>query len=183
MTDDAQRDLRLAFGQFATGVTVVTTVTNAGKAVGVTANSFSSVSLDPPMLLWSLSDSAKSKDAFVRAEYFYVHVLTESQLELSKQFASTVEDKFEGVDWVWGENSLPTLVDYVARFQCRTDSQYQIGDHVVFVGEILSHDRTGERPLVFHGGNYALADRRIRDHLQPESTEDDKLFPDRRKKR
>jgi 3-hydroxy-9,10-secoandrosta-1,3,5(10)-triene-9,17-dione monooxygenase reductase component len=160
MNDDDQKDLRQAFGQFVTGITVITTTSTDNEPIGITANSFSSVSLSPPMVMWSLADDAMSKAAFEQAEFFCVHDLTSSQLEISRQFACRGNDKFAGVSWSWGEVSLPMLDDYVARFVCRTRSQYQVGDHIVFVGEVIAHDRTSQRPLVYHGGQYALAERR-----------------------
>ena len=155
------KDLREAFGQFATGVTIVTTAGDGPSPVGITANSFSSVSLKPPMVLWSLAHEALSRQAFERAEYFCVHVLTASQRELSERFARRGSDKFGDVEWSWGSYSLPMLNEYVARFQCRTTHQYPIGDHTVFVGEVLEYDKKPERPLVFHSGQYALAERRM----------------------
>lgn len=162
MNDNDAKELRRAFGQFATGVTIVTTASPDGEPIGVTANSFSSVSLRPPMLLWSLANSARSKKSFVEAKYFCVHVLTDAQMGVSKRFARRGENKFGSVDWSWGERSLPMLDDYVARFLCKTTDQFSVGDHVVIVGEVLAYDKTHKRPLVYCGGEYALADRRMK---------------------
>lgn len=155
------KDLRQAFGQFATGVTIVTTVGPGQTPVGITANSFSSVSLQPPMVLWSLAHSALSRSIFEQADYFCVHVLAASQREVSERFACQGRDKFGGVAWSWGANSLPMLDDYAARFHCRTTHQHPVGDHTVFIGEVLQYDKTTHRPLVFQGGQYAVAERRI----------------------
>ena len=153
--------LRLALGQFATGVTIVTTAGPDNEPVGITANSFSSVSLDPPLVLWSLARTAFSRRAFEKAAFFCVHVLAATQEELSERFASRGRDKFGGLDWAPGPGSVPMLAEYAARFQCRMTSQYPVGDHVVFIGEVLHFDKADKRPLVFHGGRYALAERRM----------------------
>lgn len=156
-----QDALRRALGQFATGVTIVTTAGAGDRPVGVTANSFNSVSLDPPMVLWSLSAAALSKGAFETAAYFCVHVLSAAQEELSRRFATQGSDKFDGVSWSPGLGAAPLLADYVARFQCRNSNRFPVGDHVVFVGEVLEFSLSDARPLVFHDGRYALAERRM----------------------
>jgi len=153
--------LRHALGQFTTGVTIVTTAGPNDEPIGVTANSFNSVSLDPPMVLWSLATSALSRGAFEAAGHFCVHVLAASQEELSQRFAARGKNKFGELQWVRGAGSVPMLEEYVARFQCRMTNQYPVGDHIVFVGEVLHFDKSDKRPLVFHGGRYALAERRL----------------------
>ena len=155
------KKLRQALGQCATGVTIVTTSGQDDEPAGITANSFSSVSLEPPMVLWSLAKSARSKNVFEAAEYFCVHVLGADQQELSERFACRGKDKFGDLEWTRGLGSVPLLSEYVARFQCRNASQYSVGDHIVFVGEILQYEEMDKRPLVVHGGRYALADRRM----------------------
>jgi 3-hydroxy-9,10-secoandrosta-1,3,5(10)-triene-9,17-dione monooxygenase reductase component len=161
MTTLDKEGLREALGQFATGVTIVTTVGEGDKPVGVTANSFNSVSLNPPMVLWSLSAAAYSRGAFVDARYFCVHVLAADQEGLSRKFAARGSDKFANVNWKRGLGSVPLLQEYAARFQCRKAQQFPVGDHVVIVGEVLEFHRFNSRPLVFHGGQYALAERRM----------------------
>lgn len=153
--------LRQALSKFATGVTIVTSVDRDLEPVGITANSFSSVSLEPPMVLWSLSDKAFSKDAFLSATHFCVHVLTAEQKALSERFARAGEDKFGGVDWTRGLGGVPLLTDFVARFQCRSVDRHPAGDHIIFLGEVLEYEQNEKRPLVFQGGCYALAERRI----------------------
>lgn len=155
-THDA-RDFRVALGQFATGVTVITTIDEEGSPVGVTASSFNSVSLDPPLVLWSLARNARSMQAFQNSGYFCVHVLAASQEELSGRFATAGADKFAGQDWTAGHGDVPLLPDFAARFQCRTTHMYEGGDHLIFVGEVLDFERHDEPPLVFQGGRYALA--------------------------
>lgn len=181
-----QRDsdgLRQALGQFATGVTIVTTAGPDEAPIGVTANSFNSVSLDPPLVLWSLSASAYSRIAFESAQHFCVHVLAASQDSLSQKFADRGANKFDGLKWVRGVGSVPMLEEFVARFQCRTTQQYPVGDHIVFVGEVLQFDKADRRPLVFHGGRYAMADRRMLQDFAHQLDESKPRPGDRRKKR
>jgi 3-hydroxy-9,10-secoandrosta-1,3,5(10)-triene-9,17-dione monooxygenase reductase component len=125
--------------------------------VGVTASSFNSVSLDPPLVLWSLARTARSMSAFEKSGYFCVHVLCASQEELSNRFAMPGADKFAGQEWTRGHGNVPLLPAFAARFQCRTTHTYDGGDHLIFVGEVLDYQKTEEPPLVFHAGRYALA--------------------------
>ena len=151
---------RGALGSFATGVTIVTTRDAAGLDCGLTANSFNSVSLDPPMVLWSLARSSLSMDAFRNGEYFAVHILAADQETLSNGFARRGADKFAGLETERGAGDVPLLRGCAARFQCRTAYQYEGGDHVIFVGEVIAFDHDDRAPLLFHGGRYALAARR-----------------------
>ncbi|MDT0576089.1 flavin reductase family protein [Croceicoccus sp. F390] len=153
------RGFRDALGSFATGVTVITTVDQAGGDVGLTASSFNSVSLDPPMVLWSLARTSRNMDAFSNAEHFAVHILAAAQQDLSNRFAKRGEDKFAGLDLERGSSGIPLIKDCAARFECRTRHQYDGGDHVIFVGEVIGFARQASAPLIFHGGNYALAAR------------------------
>jgi len=157
--DDARR-FRNALGAFATGVTIVTTRDAAGKDVGLTANSFNSVSLEPPMVLWSLAKSARSLPAFLAATHFAVHVLAADQEELSLRFAARGAEKFAGLDIERGPAGVPLLRGCSARFQCRTAFRHEGGDHVIFVGAVESFDHSDQTPLVFHGGRYALTVRK-----------------------
>lgn len=182
MNDNDTEGLRHALGQFATGVTIVTTAGINNESVGITANSFSSVSLDPPLVLWALSKTALSRRAFENAAYFCVHVLAASQEELSERFASRGKNKFAGLIWAPGLGSVPMLEEYVARFQCRMTNQYPVGDHLVFVGEVLRFDKSDKRPLVFHGGRYALAERRMIAKMA-RRLDNKKPFPNDRRKR
>jgi len=115
------------------------------------------VSLDPPLVLWSLAKSARSMAAFDRSGYFCVHVLAASQEALSARFATPGSDKFGGQDWRPGHGGVPLLQEFAARFQCKTTHTYEGGDHLIFVGEVVDFEKTAEPPLVFHGGRYALA--------------------------
>jgi 3-hydroxy-9,10-secoandrosta-1,3,5(10)-triene-9,17-dione monooxygenase reductase component len=155
--NDHARRFRDALGAFATGVTIVTSRDAEGRDVGLTANSFNSVSLDPPMVLWSLAKSARSLPAFLAASHFAVHVLAADQEELSKRFATRGSEKFVGLDIERGSSQVPLLRGCSARFQCRTAFRHEGGDHVIFVGAVEAFDQSERPPLVFHGGRYAFA--------------------------
>jgi len=148
--------LRDAFGQFATGVTVVTTVSEAGKPIGITVNSFSSVSLKPALVSWSLDSSARRYKEFSEAEYFTISVLTENQEELSNLFAERSWDDsvFEDTQWYLGHNEVPQLPDVSARFHCKTANLYEGGDHLIIVAEVLDYESEAQAPLIFCQGRY-----------------------------
>jgi 3-hydroxy-9,10-secoandrosta-1,3,5(10)-triene-9,17-dione monooxygenase reductase component len=160
-------EFRKALGSFATGVTIITTRAPDGAPVGLTANSFNSVSLNPPLVLWSLAETSLSLPAFRAAEHWAVHVLASDQEELSGRFARRGQDKFAGLEVDSGRGGVPLLRGCAARFQCRKAFQYQGGDHLIFVGEVLDFDRAESAPLVFHGGRYAHATRREASDRQP----------------
>jgi 3-hydroxy-9,10-secoandrosta-1,3,5(10)-triene-9,17-dione monooxygenase reductase component len=170
------RQFRSALGAFATGVTIVTTRTQSGADVGLTANSFNSVSLDPPMVLWSLAKNAKSLPAFLESGYFAVHVLSAAQEQLSHTFATRGADKFSGLVIERGRGDIPLLDGCSARFQCRTAVKYEGGDHVVFIGEVEAFDHFDRSPLVFHGGRYAATVARPRPPPVLETSEPDSSF-------
>ena len=151
-----QRQLRNAFGTFATGVTVVTTLGEDGQPKAMTANSFSSLSLDPPLLLWCPGKSADCYDDFRRARRFAVHVLTAGQQAASNRFATKAIDKFAGVGWSTGDGGLPLLDDFLTRFEYETEAVHPGGDHVIMVGRVVRISVAGEAgaPLVFYGGKY-----------------------------
>ncbi|WP_218508206.1 flavin reductase [Variovorax sp. dw_308] len=152
--DKAQ--FRKALGSFTTGVTIVTTRGADGKDYGLTANSFNSVSMDPPMVLWSLGKNSSSIAAFAGTEYFAVHILAADQEAVSNRFAKSGTDKFAGSKVARGHGEVPLLDGCSARFECRIAYQYDGGDHVIFVGEVLNFDHFARPPLIFHGGNYGL---------------------------
>jgi len=163
MTDTTAFDpteFRKALGAFATGVTIITTRTADGTPIGLTANSFNSVSLNPPLVLWSLANTSGSLETFKTAQNWAVHVLASDQEALSGRFAKRGEDKFAGIDVDTGAGGIPLLRGCTARFQCKTAFQYEGGDHVIFVGEVVAFDRADSSPLVFHGGKYAHAAHR-----------------------
>jgi flavin reductase (DIM6/NTAB) family NADH-FMN oxidoreductase RutF len=159
------RAFRHALGSFATGVTIVTTRAPDGHSCGVTANSFSSVSLDPPLILWSLSRRSRALDAFSRCSSFAVHVLRAGQIGLSNQFARP-GDKFDGVALDYGPDGVPLLRDCLARFVCRSHRVDDGGDHVILLGQVLEFEYSDGDPLLFVQGEYAastLHPDRIRD--------------------
>ena len=148
-------EFRLALGMFATGVTIVTARTAQGQLVGLTANSFNSVSLQPPLVLWSLSRSAGSLEAFSTGSHYAINILAADQQDLALQFASKSADRFTGVQFTEGACGAPLLVGSVASFECFNRSRYEEGDHIIFVGEVerCSH-QSGASPLLYHGGKF-----------------------------
>ena len=154
------RDLRHAFGQFATGVTVVTARSGDGRPVGVTANSFSSLSLEPPLVLWCLARDAASRPVFHDCTHFGVNVLASGQHHLSRLFATSGADKFGGEAEVRdGPSGVPLLEGVLARFVCRNVRQIDAGDHVIVIGEVEHYEEFEGEPLVFHSGNYRITTR------------------------
>ena len=154
-SDDPQIDLgefRRALSCFATGVAVVTALDRSGERVGMTVSSFSSVSLDPPLVLWSIADDAYSYDAFMQADYFAVNVLTSAQQHLSARFATKGANKFEGLDIREGLHGLPVLSDFAASFECRTEHRYEGGDHKIIVGRVLRMEARETEPLIVYRG-------------------------------
>jgi flavin reductase (DIM6/NTAB) family NADH-FMN oxidoreductase RutF/DNA-binding IclR family transcriptional regulator len=151
------RELRTALGAFPTGVTVITTQDGQGRIHGLTANSFNTVSLDPPLILWSQSKKAGSYDVFRAASEFAISILAEDQFEVSSRFASRHEDKFSGVAVDRAFCGLPVIAGSSAWIHCHTVSQVDGGDHTIYIGEIKRISRTNRRPLVFGGGQYMLA--------------------------
>jgi 3-hydroxy-9,10-secoandrosta-1,3,5(10)-triene-9,17-dione monooxygenase reductase component len=166
------RSFRNALGAFATGVTVVSTRSADGIDVGLTANSFNSVSLDPPMVLWSLAKASRALPIFMGSPYFVIHVLASDQEAISTRFSRPTQDKFAGLDIERGLGDTPMLRDYSARFQCRTAFQYEGGDHVIFVGQVEAFDHTECKPLVFHAGQYALTVNKDKDEAIAETSPD-----------
>jgi flavin reductase (DIM6/NTAB) family NADH-FMN oxidoreductase RutF len=148
------RDFRNALGTYATGVTVITAAGTDGKPYGLTCNSFASVSLNPPLVLWSLGMFSQSLGIFQNANHFAVNVLDASQQALAKKFAASSEDKFAGVEWTPGLGNAPILADSVANFQCRAVDRYHGGDHVIFLGAVEAYAYTRQEPLLFARGGY-----------------------------
>lgn len=158
-TDLDAHALRRALGHFTTGVTIVTARTADGHVVGVTANSFTSVSLDPPLVLWCLANNSASRRYFESASHFCVNVLAANQHHLSRRFALRGEDKFVGVPLTHGPGGLPMLDGATARYFCRRVGVAEGGDHVILIGEIEGFDAPGGEPLVFYSGHYRIATR------------------------
>jgi 3-hydroxy-9,10-secoandrosta-1,3,5(10)-triene-9,17-dione monooxygenase reductase component len=150
------RALRVALGRFATGVTVVTCLSPGGERVGLTANSFNSLSLDPPLVLWSLRRVSPSLAAFVAASHFAINVLTDDQVEVSRHFAMPGGDRFAQGSWAVGIGGVPLLAGCAATFQCETCSHQTAGDHELFIGRVVAIAEAPLAPLVFQSGHYHL---------------------------
>ena len=154
------RDFRSALGTYATGVTIITAAAPDGKPYGLTCNSFASVSLNPPLVLWSLVVYSSSLTIFQNASHFTVNVLGVSQQALASKFAKSSDDKFTGVDWTPGLGNAPVLAESVANFQCRSVNRYYGGDHVIFLGAVEAYSYNAKEPLLFARGAFGrfLAD-------------------------
>ena len=150
------RLLRDAFGQFATGVTVVTTVSSDGKPIGITVNSFSSVSLEPALVSWSLDSKAQRYQEFSAAEYFSISVLSADQEKISNLFAerSWDDSAFDDAEWYKGLNEVPQINGVSARFHCKTANLYEGGDHLIIVAKVLDYECEAQAPLIFCQGQY-----------------------------
>jgi flavin reductase (DIM6/NTAB) family NADH-FMN oxidoreductase RutF len=147
-------ELRQALGRFVTGVTIVTCRDEHGAPVGLTANSFNALSLDPPLVLWSLREASSTIDAFTNASHFAVNVLAADQVDLSRRFARPSSAKFDSGQWSDGQGGAPLLAGCVAVFECRRRSHHAAGDHVLFIGEVERIGGTAATPLIYHGGHY-----------------------------
>ncbi|MGE0097383.1 MAG: flavin reductase [Hydrogenophaga sp.] len=159
------RAFRNALGSFPTGVAIITTTGTDGRPVGLTCNSFSSVSLEPPLVSWGLRINSKSLEAFQQAGAFAINILAEDQKDLSGRFASgQIVDKFEGVAWHQGHRNLPIIDDCVATFECDKFAEHLAGDHVLFLGQVakFEHGRH-EDSLVFYKGAYMMLTQSLRE--------------------
>jgi flavin reductase (DIM6/NTAB) family NADH-FMN oxidoreductase RutF len=148
------RALRNALGCFTTGVTIITAMNEAGKKAGLTANSFSSVSLNPPLVSWSLALYAPSQPVFQDSSHFAVHVLARDQEDLAMHFATPSDDKFAGVETVEGLGQAPLLAGTLAIFQCRNAYRYYGGDHIIFLGNVEKFESREGAPLLFCRGAF-----------------------------
>ncbi len=148
------RQFRDALAQFATGVTIICARSGDGRFAGFTANSFNSVSLDPPLVLWSLARRSLSLASFEAAERYTVNVLSSAQTDLARRFSRPHSDRFAGVDYRMGWADAPLISGCVAWFECRHHTMSRTGDHVVFVGEVVTCERSTGRGLVFHHGRF-----------------------------
>jgi 3-hydroxy-9,10-secoandrosta-1,3,5(10)-triene-9,17-dione monooxygenase reductase component len=149
------RELRNAFGRFATGVTVITTTDGEGAPVGLTANSFSSLSLTPPLVLWSIGKESSRRAAFENSEGFVIHILADDQEALSSHFASsTTDDRFASLSYGRNGRGFPLFDDACARLECRTVAIHEGGDHLILVGEVEALEQSDRPPLLFWGGRY-----------------------------
>ncbi|MFB9949214.1 flavin reductase [Rhizobium puerariae] len=148
---------RRSLGQFATGVTVIAT-RHEGRPVGVTANSFSSLSLDPPLVLWSIARTSRSFAAFSAASHFSVSILGEDQIDVSQKLSSSREDKFAEVDWYPGIGGSPVMAGAIATLECSTFAVHEGGDHIILVGRVLQHRRYPGKALLYAQGQYGVVD-------------------------
>ncbi|HEY1059514.1 MAG TPA: flavin reductase family protein [Limnobacter sp.] len=154
---DAELDAHLfrqALAQFATGITIITTRKANGQLVGVTANSFNSVSLHPPLVLWSLSKKSSSNDAFAAAEYYGVSVLAADQQDLSMRFSTYKGDRFEGLQTIEGLGGCALIPNALAHFECKVKNRYEEGDHTIMIGEVLRCDYREGEALVYRSRKY-----------------------------
>lgn len=157
MTEDVEeirRQLRQAFGCFATGVTVVTARDADHNPIGFTANSFTSVSIDPPLLLVCLAKTSSNIAHFSRRKRFAVNILSEMQKDVSNRFASRIENRFADVDWRKGSDGIPLINDAVAWFDCATDKLVNAGDHIILIGRIFEFGHSDRHPLAYLRGRY-----------------------------
>lgn len=153
--DFTSAQFRQALGQFATGVTIVTARSASGELAGLTVSSFNSVSLQPPLVLWSLNKVSGAMAALSEAAHYAIHVLAADQQALAERFAGPREQRWAGQPWQAAECGAPLLPGCVAVFECFNRSRYDEGDHVIFVGEVeRCRSQAGTRPLLYHGGRF-----------------------------
>jgi 4-hydroxyphenylacetate 3-hydroxylase, reductase component len=150
------RELRRCLGQYATGVAVITAA-NGEKRFGITSNSFTSLSLDPPLILWSIARTSRSFEFFRNAAHFAVNILAADQIDISRVFSSKTTDKFEGVRWKPGKNGSPVLDGIVASLECRQECLYEGGDHLIIVGRVEHFSVSAGDSLLFAQGRYRAA--------------------------
>lgn len=155
------RALRVALGQFATGVTVVTTRSASGAFVGLTANSFGALSLEPPLISWALRLSSASLPVFLASPRFVVNVLTHAQVDISRLFASSASDKFSHVAHAENQDGMPYLHGAAAWFECHLVSHQNAGDHCLFIAEVERYKLGDSAPLLFHSGAYFTLGSRL----------------------
>lgn len=153
------RHFRHALSQFATGVTVITTRLPSGSFLGLTASSFNSVSLDPPLVLWSLSAKASSLPVFSGNTHYVINILAGDQAALAERFAMRIENRFDGVAFELSHTGLPIITGCAAWFECHNRSRYPEGDHVIFVGEVERCEVQPRPALVFHNGHFVSTSR------------------------
>lgn len=161
-----ERRFRDALGAFPTGVAIVTGLQADGTRLGMTVSSFNSVSLDPPLVLFSVARSANSFEAWTSLDRYAVNILSERQEEVSNRFARSRTDKWENLAVIDGETGLPTLPDSPAVFECEAYAQHDGGDHAILVGRVVAMRvgiPSGQDPLVFFGGRYRRLDRKFKD--------------------
>ena len=144
--------LRKSLGKFSTGVTIVTSIDSDGIPVGMTVNSFSSVSLDPALVLWCIDKKQANYNTFKVANGYVVNILSKDQRDLCYKFSSQSHDKFENVNWKKSENGFPLIENSLAWFDCKKWNYYSGGDHQILVGEVTSFNSSELKPLTFWNG-------------------------------
>jgi len=149
-----KNELRRIMGHFATGVTVITTISNDGSPYGLTANAFMSVSLEPPLLLISVDKKAESYPYFEKSRVFTVNILRDDQEGLSRRFAVSGGNKFDGVAYHRGGNNVPILDETLAHIECRMYATHDGGDHTLYLGEVVEAETREGKPLLFYRGGY-----------------------------
>ncbi|MEQ8206442.1 MAG: flavin reductase family protein, partial [Woeseia sp.] len=150
MTDEF--DLRRSLGRFATGVTVITCDDALGRPCGITANSFSSVSLNPPLVLWNIAKVSNSLEAYLNADRYSINVLAADQRDLAVHFAKSDHTLFERISYDKNQHGVPVLPATIACFDCRTQQIHDCGDHFIIVGEVEEYRASDQTPLLFFGG-------------------------------
>ena len=149
------KEFRQCLAKFATGVTVVTCSDKQGRPYGITANSFSSVSLEPHLVLWNIAKVSNSLQAFLEADKFAVNILASDQQELSSHFAKSDHTLFDSIEIKRSGENVPLIPGALARFECRTHRIHDCGDHHIIIGEVMRFESRDAEPLLFFGGNYA----------------------------
>ena len=152
---DDMKKFRQCLGKFATGVTIVTCADDEGRPYGITANSFSSVSLEPRLILWNVAKVSNSLQAFLDADYFAINLLARDQQELSSHFAKSDHTLFDTVEINRSQENVPLIPGALACFECRTHQIHDCGDHYIVIGEVVRFDESDTEPLLFFGGKYA----------------------------
>ena len=151
---DNPKTFRQCLGKFATGVTVVTCADQDGNPCGITANSFSSVSLDPPLVLWNIAKVSNSLSAYMNAKHFVINVLSTDQAGLSSHFAKSDHTLFRDIEYSLSADGAPLLPGTLAAFECRTHEIHDCGDHYIIIGEVMRFTSSEKDPLLFYGGSY-----------------------------
>ena len=159
-------EFRAALGMFATGVTIVTARDASGAPIGLTANSFNSVSLEPPLVIWSLARRSRNLAIFEGATRYAVNVLAHDQIELARRFSRPHTDRFAGVPFRLGQADAPLIEGCAAWLECRHHALHPAGDHMLFIGEVVASAHRRLTPLVLHGGRYRVSQK------HPESRDD-----------
>ena len=149
-----EEQFRKVLGQFATGVSIATTLDEAGEPHGLTVSSFNSVSLDPPLVLWSLDRRSHQLGAFSNSGFYAISVLAQSQKHISEQFSAFVEDRFAGLEWEKSKSGAPILKDALAKFDCKVESIVDGGDHIILIGRVIDIEYQDGAPLLYHDGKY-----------------------------